>query len=182
MKKKCTKCLKKKKLKKFYGHTPYCKKCDNLRRLKLSRTKLGLVDRIFASQKASSKQRGHGLPEYSKEELRFWLLSQDIFEKLYRCWVDSDYDKNLRPSVDRLDESIGYSMSNIQLMTWYDNYKKEYTRRARIVQQLDDDLNVLVEYSSMGVASDITGISNISACCNNRREYAGGFKWRYKTQ
>ena len=61
------------------------------------------------------------MPEYSKEEFRKWLYSQPLFFELYNNWVNNEYDKNLTPSVDRINSSISYKMSNIQLMTWHEN-------------------------------------------------------------
>ena len=59
--------------------------------------------------------------KYSKEEFRKWLYSQPLFFELYNNWVNNEYDKNLTPSVDRINSSISYKMSNIQLMTWHEN-------------------------------------------------------------
>ena len=89
-----------------------------------SRTIKGLIVRIYLSQKGSSKERGHNPPTYSKEELHVWMTSQSNFKELYDNWIVSGHETDLRPSVDRLINSKGYSFDNIQLMTWRENYLK----------------------------------------------------------
>lgn len=55
-------------------------------------------------------------------------------------------------------------------------------KQGRAVIQLDMHDNVIDEFYSMGVASKTTGIPqpNIFKVCNDERNTAGGYKWRYK--
>ena len=93
-----------------------------------SRTIDGLISQIYRSQKQHSKKRGHQPPTYSQELLLRWMTAHVIFKKLYDNWIASDYDRWLIPSVDRLDNSKGYSFDNIQLMTWKENDAKQRYR------------------------------------------------------
>lgn len=159
-----------------------------------NKTFKGLVSKIYSHQKDNSYKRGHSQPSYTKKELMDWIISQETFYKLYFIWVESDHSVELKPSVDRIDDNIGYTMENIQLMTWDDNREKAYQslrdglvlrvkHKYRPVVKYSDDGYVLSEFSSIQEASRETGIYNgsITKVCKGERKLAGGFIWKYKT-
>lgn len=130
------------------------------------------------------------MPTYTNKELREWLFSQKLFHELYDNWKINNYEINLVPSVDRIDDYFFYTMDNIQLMTWEENNKKGYSDRRngknnkcnKVVRQYDLNDNFVAEYHSTMEAYRQTGISrgNISECCMGNRKTAGGCKWKYK--
>ena len=154
------------------------------------KTKNGLFLKIHNHQLEKSKQRGHNLPSYTRQELKDWLFCQIKFHKLYNNWVNSGYKKDLVPSIDRLDDYKGYSFGNIQLTTWVENNKKGQADRKngvnnkvnRAVEQYDLEGKYITEYHSLMEASRQTNIfvNNIWRVCNNIRKTAGGFIWKYK--
>ncbi len=93
------------------------------------KTKKGVLKTIFFSQISNSKQRGHSKPEYSNKEFYAWCLSQPLFHILYDNWVKGGFKRMDKPSTDRIDNSKGYSFSNIRLMTYKENYYKELHSR-----------------------------------------------------
>ena len=94
-------------------------------REKYNRTKKGLLSAIYDGQKGSSKTRGHNPPSYTKEWLAEWLFNQPNFKLLYSEWEASNYLKDLKPSVDRINDDLGYLETNIQLMTSKQNEDKQ---------------------------------------------------------
>lgn len=52
---------------------------------------------------------------------------------------------------------------------------------SKVIQQIQDG-KVIAEYYGSGEASRATGIvaRNIRSVCEGKREFAGGYKWRYK--
>ena len=127
----CNKCHIKKQIFDFYkntespdSHSHRCKVCDNEIRAKNNQTKNGLISRIYGNQKVSSKKRGHHAPQYTLSELKEWFFVNKKFEKIYQDWVDSKFEKDLTPSVDRINDLDGYSFENIQLITWCENNRK----------------------------------------------------------
>ena len=156
------------------------------------RTKKGIAYTIHKSQRLSSKRRGHRPPEYTKEELREWLMSQTIFHELYDEWVQSGYKRRLKPSADRKHDDIHYCMSNIQLMTWGEN--KDKAEKCHVLGLSHSDHRAVLQFSPKGMfiarylsireAQRATGISsgNISKVCKKRygRKTAGGYKWEYQ--
>ena len=197
--KQCTKCELIKNISEFNKHTMTkdklrqdCKECSQNYIIKYNRTKDGLISKIYSAQRGSSKRRGHTIPTYSKEELKEWLFSQKKFHVLYDNWKRLDFQSDYRPSVDRKDDYLGYTMSNIQLMSWADNNAKGYADRKnginnksnKCVLQYTKDGEFIKEYYSVREAGRITGIYNtgISLACVGKRKSAGGFIWEYSKQ
>lgn len=129
--KKCSKCKKQKDFVLFsknpshkYGYANECKSCKYEFKKKWYKTKDGIITDYYHQQKSRSKKRGHQMPDYTKEELKSWCFNQDIFHELHKQWKESGYPRHLRPSVDRIDNKIGYTIKNIQIMTARENLKK----------------------------------------------------------
>lgn len=154
------------------------------------RTKKGIVTVTYSHQKQHSKIRGHNPPEYTKQELKDWLFSQPLFHKLYDNWERTGYQKKYKPSVDRKDDYIGYTMDNIQLMTWGENdskgrkdVKNGINRKSLYpVMQYTKEGVFIKEFRSATEANKQTGVNrpNIITVCKGDRSHAGGYKWAYK--
>ena len=149
---------------------------------------------MYNAQKGLSKIRGHNKPNYTVEQLEVWLFANDI-ESLYDAWKISGFKRMLRPSVDRLDDFKGYDLTNIRLVTWAENLKKQNNdlkngtgtsglARCIPVLQLSLDGTVLKEFFSAVEAGRQTGIKSksISGTCNGDQKTAGGYKWRFKNE
>jgi len=194
--KKCTKCEIEKSLLDFCkcstvknGRRSSCKSCEKERNIKYSRTKEGVIVTIYKTQKASSKQRKHNPPTYSKKWLKDWLISNPEFHRIYDIWVISGYKKRLKPSIDRIDDYLGYTEYNIQLTVWYKNNKKSHIHRKLgisssgemciSVLQLNKDGSFVAEYVSFNDACRKTGVGvgNIASCCHGKTKTAGGYLW-----
>ncbi len=196
--KKCTKC---KETKSITDFGPYkrssdklkyrCKQCTNKDNLIFSRSVNGLILKIYHAQRGSSEKRGQEEPEYTKEELKTWILSNARFNELYTSWVESDYNKWLLPSVDRIRDNETYSISNIQLLTWKENCDKARQQQQKgilkasskqvPVNQLSKAGVLISNHYSIHEAGRQTSADyrNIHQCCNGTRNTAGGFKWEY---
>lgn len=178
---------------KINGIRSACKACVTIQRLEYLKTKDGLLSRMYSNQKVNSDRRKHNLPIYTKEEFKDWLFSQELFNIIYDKWVKSGYEKDLKPSVDRLDDYKGYSFDNIRLITWGENRTKQNDdirlarstsgEQCKAVLQFDKQMNLIAEFCSANEAARELKIfqGNISATCAGRRKIAGGFIWKYKT-
>jgi len=190
--KQCTKCNRHKELTEFckqkageYGLQSHCKDCNSDIMKNYRRTVPGMITQIYGTQRKSSIRRNHKMPTYTKKEFKKWILSQNNFKELYNNWVVSDYNKMLRPSVDRLDDYKGYSFDNIQLITWGENDKKgkQDRKSGKPVSQYTLEDNLISNYYSMMEGARQTGVSHgsIWSACQGRLKTAGGYKWKYKT-
>jgi len=153
------------------------------------KTEEGLINVTYSWQKQSMKRRKMANPTYSRDEFRFWVLSQDNWKSLYDAWVESDYDKKLRPSVDRIDDYKGYAFGNIQLMTWAENLSKSHSDRRnginrkgmRAIDQFTKDGKYINTYFNAKEAEKQTGAwaANVSNVCRGVGKTVKGFIWKY---
>ncbi len=171
------------------GYSYQCKKCKAENTSRYVKTLLGKLQSIYQSQCKSSVQRKHPKPDYSKKEFIEWALTKTQFTSLYSNWVNSNYQKLLSPSFDRLDDSIGYSFDNLRLVVWEENRDKLYDQRIsgnRITKQnkkiakytLEEVF--LEEYPSIAKAARDNNVirTNLnSAIVEGRPRF--GFIWKY---
>ncbi len=160
---------------------------------KYRRTKKGVIAKMYGSQRGSSKSRGQALPNYSLDEFRDKLMATTLFHTLFNNWEINNYNTLLVPSADRKDDSLPYTLNNIQLMTWEENSNKYHAQvKAGIakhkginlaVQQFSLDGELINTFHSASEARRQTGIAdtNIRSCCKHKLNCntAGGFRWEY---
>lgn len=192
--------------------TTFCRSCLNSLRPKKDKEDLfnqqnyyhslkGKASNIYTAQLQKCKERSYSLPTYTREELIMYLLNNSQYIDLFNKWEKANFDKNLAPSVDRIDDYKSYSFNNIQLGTWQfnnDNFSKntisgKTTKVCKAVDQLDLNGNFIKRFHSQQAAMRDTNVpsNKISAICvgkpvkkGNRYSTprtAGGFKWRYST-
>jgi hypothetical protein len=168
-----------------------CVECERLKCKEYERTKVGVISTIYRSQKASSKKRKMPPPSYSYLFLKDFLIDDLLFNFLYNNWVNSGYETLLKPSIDRLDDLLPYTLNNIRLTTWGINKKKYNTDRTqgidkqqnKAVVQFDTYGNKINEFFSASEANRKTGISrpDISVCCT-KFVRKSGYYWRFKSE
>jgi hypothetical protein len=166
-----------------------CIMCERKASKAYSKTEKGVLTCICAGQRSSSTLRDLPKPSYTKKELKTWLYSQGTFKELFDAWVSSGYDKCKKPSVDRIDDYKGYSLDNIQLMTWGENkLKGERDRLNGVNNKLSKAvvaINIVtlkeVTFYSMREAARVLGITDkhIGSVCKGKRAHHKGFYWRY---
>jgi len=182
--KECTSCKKTKDLKDFHrngdGFSYRCVQCKKDYDASRKFTFEVLSSQIYTNQKKRSKRRDHSIPTYSLTELRSWLRSQPQLESLMEAWRLSANPSMDVPSVDRIDNEIGYTMENIQLMTWRENQDKEIKSKSIPVNQYLNG-EFIKRWDSGSSAMRTLGISrvNISKCCRGKNKSSGGFTWEY---
>lgn len=99
------------------------KKYERTKKGKLMRLYRNMQSRIYGVQKAKHHLY-KGKPLLDKQEFYEWALSCEEFHKLYDAWVDSDYDRKLTPSVDRVDSTKGYEVGNMEWVTHSENSRR----------------------------------------------------------
>ncbi len=148
------------------------------------RTIKGVISVIYSSQKTNSKQRGHKPPTYSKKYLEDWLLNDWLFNLLYANWVNCGYQTDMKPSLDRENDLLGYCFSNqLNVMTFRENYLQSASavrnKYKTPVYQYSKDKEFICHFPSALEASKETGIGQggISSVCRGEAPTAGGFFW-----
>ena len=167
------------------GHCDECKECKKVLDLNYRRSEVGLLTKIYGTQKRKSMQRGHPLPSYSKVQLIEFMYKNNYI-KLYNTWVSSGYNINLVPSIDRVNRNLPYTLENIQLVTWEFNNQKgrEESKEAysKRVQQYSRDGELLGIYPSIREASRTTGLdpNTISENAKGlRKNFVSPFIWKF---
>lgn len=143
------------------------------------KTKRGVLTNIFSHQKARK-------PVYYKlRELHSRFLNNKKFDRLFKEWIKSEYDKQFKPTIDRINYKIPYTLKNIHCLSWSDNRYKQRMElkaiRARVVYMIKGDSAINI-FPSQRSAIRISGLnqSGISMCLNGKRKTCGGYKWSYE--
>ncbi|QDP62365.1 MAG: hypothetical protein Unbinned8472contig1000_65 [Prokaryotic dsDNA virus sp.] len=92
------------------------------------KTKKGFLMRLYRNMK--SRVTGIQREKYylykgkellPKDVFYDWALNSEDFHTLFQIWEDSEYDRKLTPSVDRVDSEKGYITSNMEWVTHAEN-------------------------------------------------------------
>jgi len=155
---------------------------------KFRKTKKGLITNIYSNQLMSSRQRGHSLPNYTLIEFREWVFKNKKFHIMFDNWEKSGYLKNLVPSCDRTDNSKGYDLDRLQIMTWREHNLKTWECRSngedgisKPVIGIEIRSGKEIKFHSITHAQRELNICHVSSCCLGERKSAGGYHWRFKT-
>jgi len=143
---------------------------------------VNVLKRIYLEQSRKDRRENIDPPNYTQEQLIQRFINDPKYIVLYNNWVDSGFQKSLKPSIDRIDSSKGYSINNIQIMTWSENRKKGDKEKSKTsVHCYTKEGVYLRTFTSVKDASEKTScsISGINACCNLRRGSNNGYTFRY---
>jgi hypothetical protein len=162
----------------------------NATKMKYKRSKLGMLSILYHNQVTSVKVGRVSEITYTRHEFIDWCMSQKKFHVLYDNWKRLDYQKNYRPSGDRKDDYLGYTLSNLQLVTWKENNSNGHKDRkhgmnnkvSKAVLQYELDGTFVKEYHSGREAARNNKASSagISQCCKGITKKSGGYIWKYK--
>jgi len=80
------------------------------------------IGRKYQSMRERATRKS--LPLLPINEFKLLASRSEKLQELHQAWVLSNFDRNLSPSVDRIDNKLGYIADNIQFITHSDNVKK----------------------------------------------------------
>lgn len=82
-----------------------------------------------------TKNKNHlylGLEILDKETFYEWALNNKDYNKLFNSWKKSNYERKQTPSIDRINSNKGYTLDNIQWITFSENCRKgAYSRFSK---------------------------------------------------
>lgn len=173
------------------GRKHICKECARQQSVDYYRTVGGVINSLYTRHTLGAVKRNIEPATYTKLQLGFWLLSQRKFLRIMESWKASGFDRTMAPSVDRLDDYKGYTLDNIQLMTWGENKAKGHTdcfmgvnnKRSSAVLMCGEGNTIINSFKSIQAAARATGLqaTKICACCKGRKKTTGGYIWKYTT-
>lgn len=167
------------------------KQAKNNRKWLYYRTPRGFLlakynSQVLASQKTRNKPWQS--PNYSKEEFVKKWIDNPKFIELFNQWKNNNYKTLLSPSFDRINNSLGYTFNNIQLVTWGQNIKNyikdvKYFSATGVIMY-DKNNNEINRFNSMIEAEKKTGIrwKSIQRCCHGGRKSTHGFKFAFNVE
>ena len=122
-----------------------CLKCKNLKRRICWNTDSKIKSQIAAYEKTPKgylvrkyrnmlsrvkgiqKKKAHlyaDLCILSKEEFYQWAIHHPEFKLMFARYIANNHDRKLAPTVDRIDSTKGYVLSNMQWLTHSENSSK----------------------------------------------------------
>jgi len=137
-----------------------------------------LAQRLFSHTRFNARKRDMALPTWRNHvELQEWLENQPNFETMFKQWEESGFDKELTPSIDRLDNNRSYELDNIQLVMWEENNRrgaqlKKETLSKGIVSVYFSEGEYIDTYMSISEAEKDLGISNLNKTLRGERQSA----------
>jgi len=171
-----------------FGVSSLCKECSKIKQIQYCRTLDGKINQIYNSQKGNSTQRNRPHPNYTKKELKNWIISQPNYKTLFKEWEMSGYKKLMAPSCDRVDTLKPYTLHNLQLGTFKENHLHEnidmingIIGKGKKVIGVNRTTGKIVYFATATEASRKLSIDkySIAHCCRGRRKSAGNYTWRY---
>ena len=73
---------------------------------------------------------------FSFEQFNKWISKNARYNRIFKEWKAANEDNLLSPSIDRIDNNKNYTLSNIQVLTRYENLlkgKKKVVNPDRII-------------------------------------------------
>jgi len=152
----------------------------------------GIAVNMHSGQCRRSRRKNYPPPTYSSDELLLWIISQDNYIRLYNDWVGSGYNKWAKPSVDRINDYKPYTLDNLQLMTWQQNYDKGNTdaknginnKRSRAVIGVNKVSGQRLRFHSISEAGRHGNFhaTAIGRNCRNVGKSHAGYVWHFENK
>lgn len=145
---------------------------------KFRKTKKGILTNIYHHQRRRSRV------DYSLKRLHDKFLNDRKFNRLYKEWVKKNFNKQFKPSIDRISCKKHYFIENIHCLTWAENrFKQTMERRCRkgkVYQMIGQ--KIIKIYKSQRDAVRKTGLSQsqMSKVLNKKGFTCGGYIWEYE--
>ena len=152
--------------------------------------------KTYGRLKRDNKNKFNLLLPFSKDEFKEWINNNYKYklENMLKDYKESNYKKDLCPSIDRIDDYKSYTFDNMQLITWKENNDKgrislknkkqcsEMAKRvwSKKVIQKDLDGNVIATFNSTHDVERLLGYdSSLIARACRLNKVSKGYRWEY---
>lgn len=116
----------------------YRKRTGNASSHKYEKTINGFLMRKYRNMQSRvcgvQKKKAHlyqNLCLLPRKEFYKWANESEIFFQLFEEWKNAQYDRKLCPSVDRIDSTKGYELSNMRWITHSENSRLGHESRYK---------------------------------------------------
>lgn len=101
---------------------------NNLHTRRYEKTPQGFLMRVYRNMKSRTsgvqKSKFHlykGKELLDRDTFYEWAINDPDFQYLFKEWIATYCDRHFTPSIDRIDPSLGYELSNMQWITFSEN-------------------------------------------------------------
>lgn len=115
----------------------YRLKTNNTNTKKYEKTPNGFLVRLYRNMKSriSGVQVAkfylyEGKELLPKEDFYVWAKNSDKFYELFKEYENSNYDRKLAPSVDRVNSKLGYKIENMEWVTHSENSRRANHKKS----------------------------------------------------
>lgn len=109
----------------------YRRRTGNAVTHRYEKTRNGFLMRVYRNMRSrvtGVQQHKHhlyaGKDLLPRDEFYAWAKPHPEFARLFETWQLSGYDRKLTPTVDRIDSSRGYEVSNMEWVTHSENSRR----------------------------------------------------------
>jgi len=133
-----------------------------------------------------SKMKSRREVEFTLKDFHTRFLKDKKFLRLHKEWLKSGKDKMKKPSLDRISNKKGYTVTNTHMLTWAENRHKQVmerrSRKGSVIQYLNGIQ--IAKFRSQKEAARQTGIAqgNMSEHMNGKRLHVEGFTFKFERE
>lgn len=111
----------------------------------------GIKTRCTMKKRSDGTHNSYYGREYlTKKEWEQWCEeSAGTFFSLWNNWAESGYKRGLTPSIDRIDNSKGYILGNLQWLTTEGNRLKYQKETAKCIVKMSIDGKIIKKYKML---------------------------------
>lgn len=106
------------------------KRTGNATTKKYEKTPKGFIMRLYRNMQSRvtgvQKQKYHlyqGKELLKREDFYNWAIDNPCFLQMFETYKNSEFNRKLAPTVDRIDSSRGYTLDNMRWLTHSENSK-----------------------------------------------------------
>lgn len=89
---------------------------------KYRKTFKGWINASFYMMFVNASAKKRDAPNFTKEQYIDFIKSNENFEAIFDRWEKSGFNKWEKPSADRIDPLKSYTLDNIRIVSWKQNY------------------------------------------------------------
>lgn len=124
--------------------------------------------------------------DFDLKQFQNLYLEDTKFLRLFSEWKKSGYQKQTKPSLDRINNKKHYSLDNINMLTWAENRFKQSKidgkrgRKPAVLQMLGK--KIVRRFQSQRHAVRELGLSqgNLSSVLTGKRNTTAGYRFVYE--